>query len=145
MPPKKKPTTRPWQDIAAETQQYRDSTISELSPPVPYPPSKLPKNVLAIPKTLLSSEELEITSLPPEKLLEKLTTGHVAATAVTLAYLRRAGLAQRLTNCLTELLPSRALARAKELDDYFASHGRPIGPLHGLPISVKVVETITGN
>jgi amidase len=43
----------------------------------------------------------------------------------------------RQTNCITELLPDRALARAKELDAYLRQHGRPIGPLHGLPISVK--------
>jgi amidase len=41
------------------------------------------------------------------------------------------------TNCITELLPERALVRAKELDDYFTQHNRPTGPLHGLPISVK--------
>ena len=34
-------------------------------------------------------------------------------------------------------MPERALARAKFLDDYYAEHKRPIGPLHGLPISVK--------
>ena len=40
-------------------------------------------------------------------------------------------------NCITELLPEQALTRAKFLDDYFAEHKKPIGPLHGLPISVK--------
>ena len=40
-------------------------------------------------------------------------------------------------NCVTELLPERALARAGELDAYYAEHKQPIGPLHGLPISVK--------
>ena len=30
-----------------------------------------------------------------------------------------------------------ALARAKELDEYYAKHGKPSGPLHGLPISLK--------
>lgn len=37
----------------------------------------------------------------------------------------------------TELLPERALDRAKSLDEYLTKHGKPIGPLHGLPISVK--------
>ena len=40
-------------------------------------------------------------------------------------------------NCDNELLPERALARAEKLDDYYALHKKPIGPLHGLPISVK--------
>ena len=40
-------------------------------------------------------------------------------------------------NCVTELLPERALARAAELDAYYAEHKKPMGPLHGLPISVK--------
>lgn len=37
------------------------------------------------------------------------------------------------TNCITELLPERAIARAKYLDSLEA----PAGPLHGLPISIK--------
>jgi amidase len=40
-------------------------------------------------------------------------------------------------NCITELLPERALERAKYLDEYLATHKKPIGPLHGIPISVK--------
>ena len=30
-----------------------------------------------------------------------------------------------------------ALERAKYLDDYLQAHGKPVGPLHGLPISIK--------
>ena len=30
-----------------------------------------------------------------------------------------------------------ALARAKELDEYLQKNEKPIGPLHGLPISLK--------
>jgi amidase len=30
-----------------------------------------------------------------------------------------------------------ALERAKELDDYLQKNGKPVGPLHGLPISLK--------
>jgi len=32
----------------------------------------------------------------------------------------------------------QALERAKECDDYLAKNGKPMGPLHGLPISLKV-------
>ena len=53
------------------------------------------------------------------------------------AFMRRAGLAQKLTNCVTELLPEKALERAAQLDEYLATHKKPMGPLHGVPISVK--------
>lgn len=44
---------------------------------------------------------------------------------------------QAKVNCITELLPEKAIARANYLDDFFILHKKPIGPLHGLPISVK--------
>ena len=34
-------------------------------------------------------------------------------------------------------MTERALARAAYLDSYLKEHGKPIGPLHGVPISVK--------
>jgi len=40
-------------------------------------------------------------------------------------------------NCITELLPKQALARAAYLDEYLKKTGQPLGPLHGIPISVK--------
>jgi amidase len=39
---------------------------------------------------------------------------------------------------VTEILSLRALARAQALDNHLARNpGRPVGPLHGLPISIK--------
>lgn len=40
-------------------------------------------------------------------------------------------------NCLVELRAAEAIERAEALDEYFVEHQRPIGPLHGLPISTK--------
>lgn len=51
---------------------------------------------------------------------------------------------------MTEIFVGRALARAKEVDDILRDTGEPIGPLHGLPISLKDqfamegLETIMG-
>lgn len=42
------------------------------------------------------------------------------------------------TNCATEIFFEEGLQRARELDGYLEEHGRTKGPLHGLPISVKV-------
>lgn len=41
------------------------------------------------------------------------------------------------TNCLSEVLFSDALAQAESLDAHYRTHGKPVGPLHGLPISLK--------
>jgi amidase len=40
-------------------------------------------------------------------------------------------------NCLHEIFFDAAIADAKKLDAYFAEHKKPIGPLHGLPVSLK--------
>jgi amidase len=48
------------------------------------------------------------------------------------------------TNCLTEIFVERALDRAKEVDRYLVERGEPIGPLHGLPISLKDQFTMKG-
>lgn len=40
-------------------------------------------------------------------------------------------------NCALEFFPELALAQAKELDAYYESNKKPVGPLHGLPISLK--------
>jgi len=135
--PRKNAPKVPWQNIAKEAQDYRDETIAQLTPPIPSIPPNLPKNVMNIPTTTLDPSIISITGLPPEELLASLTAGQLSATVVTDAFLRRAAVAQELVNCITELLPSLALQRAKELDAYFQEHGKPIGPLHGLPISVK--------
>lgn len=126
-----------WEDIVAEAQRYRDSTIAQLAPPPPNLPDKLPKKVMEIPLQLLDTAEIEITEWPAEQLLAKLACGDLTAVQVTKAFLRRATVAHGLTNCITELLHDSALERAQYLDSYFQEHRRPLGPLHGLPISVK--------
>lgn len=133
----KKSSKKSWTEIAEEAQSHRDATIAALSPRAPKVPSDLPKNTLHVPEQLLDPFVLSVTNLLPEELLQALSTGQLSAVQVTTAYLQRAAVAQRLANCLTELLPSLALDRAKELDAYFQKHRRPIGPLHGFPISLK--------
>ena len=40
-------------------------------------------------------------------------------------------------NCLSEVAFEGALKQAAELDHYLETGGKPVGPLHGLPISLK--------
>ncbi|OJJ42783.1 hypothetical protein ASPZODRAFT_76028 [Penicilliopsis zonata CBS 506.65] len=106
-------------------------------------------NLLAadVPRTsgLLSSLELEITEqYSAQELLQKLAGGVFTSKDVTLAYCKRAAIAQQLTSCLTETMFEAAQQRAQELDDHLARTGKPVGPLHGLPVSVKDSFLVAG-
>ncbi|KAL5365258.1 amidase signature domain-containing protein [Aspergillus floccosus] len=105
------------------------------------------QNVLEIPRQsgLLSDRELLITEVPDAtELLKKLSSREWSAVEVTTAFCKRAAIAQQLTSCLTETFFDIALARAKELDDHLAKSGTPVGPLHGLPISLKDPFNVMG-
>jgi amidase len=87
---------------------------------------------------ILSSSELAITeNFTAKELLARLAAGEVTSEEVTIAFSKRAAIAQQLTNCLTETFFDRALQRAKFLDEYLKTKKKPVGPLHGLPISLK--------
>ncbi|KAJ5090880.1 hypothetical protein N7532_009564 [Penicillium argentinense] len=131
------PQQTSWQETARQVQAVRDRSIESVDPYVAAFPEKLKGRVIDVPRKYLTSAEQAITESPAEALVASLAAGKLTAVAVTNAFLRRAAIAQKLTNCIYELLPKRALARAKHLDEYFATHRKPSGPLHGLPISIK--------
>jgi amidase len=85
-----------WQDIAKIAQDLRDDSIAKVKPTVPDVPLELPLNVSKLPGELLSEPEISITETTPEKLLDALAAGKLTSTEVTNAFLRRAGLAQKL-------------------------------------------------
>ncbi|CAF1142525.1 unnamed protein product [Adineta steineri] len=94
---------------------------------------------------LLSKEEIDITeNYTSCQLVTLLANGQLTAEQVIKAYLKRAGIAHQLTNCATEFLGDEAINRAKYLDEEFKKRGQPIGPLHGLPISVKDYISMRG-
>lgn len=118
---------------------------SKAEPWKPEPTTAYPSdNVTAVPSKVLSLEDVAITETPIEKLLALLSTGKLSSVRCTEAFLRRAVLAHQLTNCCTDFFPELALARAKECDDYLAKHGKPLGLLHGLPVSLKDQFHIAG-
>lgn len=131
-----------WKETAARLQIRRDETISEFA--CPSIPRNLPQNVMSLPRVLLTYEVLNITELSPERLQELLAKGQLTSTEVLKAFLRSAALAGRLTNCVTELVAERALRRAQSLDAYYAENKKPIGPLHGLPLSIKEGLSLQG-
>ena len=110
-------------------------------------PLSRPKNAYEYLKTsgLLTAEELDITETTDATiLLRKMATGTLTAVQVTKAFCKRAAFAQQLIRCCTEMFFAEALETAQRLDDYMAKHGKPIGPLHGLPVSLKDGIMVTG-
>ncbi|KAI0012445.1 amidase [Xylariaceae sp. FL0662B] len=68
-------------------------------------------------------------------LARRIASGELSSEAVV---------AHSQTNCLTEILFQDALAQACELDRYKIEHGRILGPLHGIPISLKDQFNVKG-
>lgn len=94
---------------------------------------------------ILSPAEVEITERYSAVALGRaVQTGQITASAVALAFCKRAAIAQQLTNCLTETFFEDALKRGRYLDDFLAEHKRPVGPLHGVPVSLKDMMNYKG-
>ena len=136
-----------WQSIATRKQKERASRIPEqwLLSPNNIDHNRL--NVLSVPREsgILTEKELKITEqYDATGLVAELASGRLKSVDVVTAFCKRAAIAQQVANCLTEMLFNDAIARAKKLDEYLAKNGRPIGPLHGLPISLKDTFKIKG-
>ncbi|CAM1505804.1 Fc.00g114410.m01.CDS01 [Cosmosporella sp. VM-42] len=106
-------------------------------------------SVMDIPLTcgLLNETESRITSdYDATALLEKLKAGVWSVEQVTIAFCKRAAIAQQLTNCLTEIFFDAAIERAKKLDLEYdqKSRGKTLPPLFGLPISLKDSFQVSG-
>ncbi|KAF1911632.1 amidase signature domain-containing protein [Ampelomyces quisqualis] len=52
--------------------------------------------------------------------------------------------AHQRTNCLTEILFADAIQEAKALDETFTKHGSLVGPLHGVPMTLKDQFDVAG-
>ncbi|RTE76518.1 hypothetical protein BHE90_008999 [Fusarium euwallaceae] len=86
---------------------------------------------------LLDKQTVSITSMDSLPILESISSGKLSATEVTTAFCRTAAIAHQINNCLHEIFFDEAIDRAKYLDDYYAKNNKTVGPLHGLPISLK--------
>ncbi|KAF4547646.1 Acetamidase-like protein 3 [Elsinoe fawcettii] len=127
-----------WKKVASDK---RDSVLSLIPKqwriPAP-PPTKEQRNVTgAFIQQYLSKKEIEITETDATKIVEKASDKTWTALEIAQAFAHRAAVAHQLVNCLHEIFFEDAYAAAKELDEYLEKNGKPKGPLHGLPISLK--------
>ncbi|KAG2366573.1 general amidase [Suillus spraguei] len=133
-----------WTALVAEKKQRQLKSIPQEWLVTPPPSSTL--DVTGFPEScgLLNTREIEITNTSVDVLLNKIASAKWTAVEVTTAFSKRAIVAHQLVNCLTEIFIDRALARAAELDDHLKKTGKVVGPLHGLPISLKDQLCIKG-
>lgn len=85
----------------------------------------------------LDKKETEITETDAVGVVAKTTSGQWSAVEVAKAFCHRAAIAHQLVNCLHEIFFDQAIAEAEKADKYFEENKKPIGVLHGLPVSLK--------
>ncbi|KAL4877316.1 amidase signature domain-containing protein [Aspergillus karnatakaensis] len=136
-----------WKDQARKAQNILDQSIpkqwivpTHLLPP----PSQL--NVVDFPRKsgLLTDKELALTGMSATALVAAMGEGRASAEEVVVAFLKRSVIAHQLVNFATEFMADKAISRARELDKHFKETGKLVGPLHGVPISVKEHVGIKG-
>ncbi|KAJ0386392.1 hypothetical protein COL922a_004440 [Colletotrichum nupharicola] len=109
-----------WQEVVAKKRLQRQEAIATA--------------VLRVSTDTSGSNE-GITAIPDaEALVERVSRGEVSSEAVVKAYIKN----------LTEVLFEEALERAKDLDAYFAKNGTVVGPLHGVPVTLKDQFNVKG-
>lgn len=135
-----------WQEKGAAK---RRAIISAIRPewllPVAIPTAEGQRDVTGdYTRQFVSQQEIAITESTPHEILASTASGKWTAVSVIKAFSHRAALAHQLTNCLHEVFFEAAIKHAEELDAYLKEHGKPLGPLHGLPISLKDSVNIKG-
>ncbi|KAK4495336.1 hypothetical protein PRZ48_013667 [Zasmidium cellare] len=136
-------------------EQERQRLIQELHDSIPsdyYLPESLadniPADVTGISRTcgILNEEELKITEeYDATSLAQAIAEKNFTAVTVAKAFAKRAAIAHQLTCCLTQFFMDEAIERARYLDDYLENNGKTIGPLHGVPVSVKEHMMLAGH
>ncbi|KAB8232666.1 hypothetical protein ETB97_012328 [Aspergillus alliaceus] len=136
-----------WKAIAKSKQEALKAAIPpEWVIPAHLLPPEHQADVTSFPRQSgwFTTRELEILSALAPRILAHIETGSWTSEEVTKVFCKAAAAAHQLTNCLSEILFDEAIARARELDEHLRKTGKPKGPFHGLPISLKDNFNIIG-
>ncbi|KPM34291.1 Acetamidase [Neonectria ditissima] len=128
------PPPASWQELAARKRQRDIDEIPlqwKLSPQVIQQAQHRRSIADDFLNDLLDSETRRITNLEVPTLMAMTGNGSLSAVSLVTAFCTRAAFGHQLIGF------KQAMARAKELDEHWNTRKRPIGPLHGLPITLK--------
>lgn len=127
----------PWEEISARKCADREALLAAHPEwRIPLPADDV-QDVSSFMTAHLTPRERDIVKQDATAIVHQLSTGQISAVEVTTAFCKVAVVSQDLTNCLTEICFDDALKRAQELDRIFKDTGKVVGPLHGLPVSIK--------
>ncbi|KAK8010199.1 hypothetical protein PG990_009164 [Apiospora arundinis] len=137
----------PWRQVSEQKQK---SVLSKIPEPwllseafcaIPTTPDSPNLNVTTdafMSEAGLSPRELSITSntsIPA--ILAGYKSQVLSAEEVVTAFCHRAAINHQMTESLSEIRFAEAIAEAKAQDEYLRNHKKLVGPLHGIPISLK--------
>lgn len=115
----------------------RDSKLAQRNSSISHLPSTL--------HTSVDATEKEIINAPASEIIRRVQETKTWTTQqVVTAFSKQALNAHRETNCLTEILISKAITHAVELDTELRRTNKAVGPLHGVPVSLKDSFNIHG-
>ncbi|KAK1998851.1 amidase [Colletotrichum falcatum] len=121
-------TSEGWQDVAAKKRRIRAEAVAA--------------------QAQEGAEDAKVVDMTSNGdaagLSSMISRGEVSCENVVEAYIQRAIKAHEKTNCLTEILFEDALRSARELDAYMTKNGKPVGPLHGIPVTLKDQFNVRG-
>jgi amidase len=138
-----------WRDIAIKKQTERENLLSKHADwRIKVPPGITDVSQVLLAK--LTDKERNIVNCDATALVDLIRKKIYTAVDVLTAFAKVAIAAQDATNCLSEIFIDDAFIRARALDEHLEKTGETVGPLHGLPVSikdhikVKGVDTSTG-
>ncbi|OBT40009.1 hypothetical protein VE00_09405 [Pseudogymnoascus sp. WSF 3629] len=136
-----------WTDISAAKKEEVNARIpsewlipKELLPP----PSRTKVDDFVATSGFFTDREINITASSATDITANIVAGTWTAEEVTTAFCKAAAVSHQLVNSLTYTQFPEAITAAKELDEEFAKTGKPRGPLHGIPVSLKDNINIKG-
>ncbi|KAF9736094.1 amidase [Paraphaeosphaeria minitans] len=128
--------TPQWLQIVDKKRNSRDEAISRFSEAQDASSGTLhpdgPSNGTVDDAT---SQETSFDSIGD--VLGAISAGTLTATELCTAYIKRAVAAHNQIASLTEIFFDDALRQANDLDRFYKENGRLVGPLHGVPMTLK--------